>query len=80
MIQPRAFDGSIHVASGVRRSLTLDECYALVPGDEVLLKIDPRVFIVTGNDQETFRVTLSPILYWYGYAPWELLETLGVSE
>lgn len=81
MIQPRPFPGSTHVSpSGCRRSLTLDECAALVPGDEVLISIDPRVFTVVSNDQETFRVSVEPAFYWYGYAPWELLQTLVETE
>jgi hypothetical protein len=82
MIQPRPFPGSIHVSpQGCRRSLTLEECTNLVPGDEVLVKIDPRVFTVVSNDGETLTVVLDQTHDMYSsLAAWEILETLIETE
>lgn len=83
MIQPRPFPESIHVSpGGCRRSLTLEECTNLVPGDEVLVKLDPRVFTVADNNQQLMLVSLDPVRY-AGSLPdiaWEILETLVESE
>lgn len=81
MIQPRPFPGSIHVSpQGVRRSLTLEECTNLVPGDEVLVKLDPRVFTVVENDQEGLTVTVDRTSASHIDLAWEILETLVETE
>jgi hypothetical protein len=63
MVQPRPFPGSPFVGSCTRRALTIDEFYALEPGDEVLILGRPLVFSIVSTDQENFTVEVDPPIF-----------------